>query len=763
MRNIFRDRKGFTFTEVMFVLIVSVFVVGATLSIWIFSHRAWTGENHRTDMRIGMLKTVETMRRDIRLSSTTYMSFYPGDSSVFTAIIMPLAEVDSNGFYTLDSATGLIDWDKAVVYHVVENDDKKTLRRTVIDPWTSSMEDPDNRYDLLESVADGTTGGTAYTDLIKNNLESMEIQSVAAFTDFYTDSTDPVKVENVVFGYAKLGSGSHDIRFTVTGQNDSATGYAFGIDNVRIAPCGSAREAEYYDSSYAPSGAISSSGSTTTRVHDTIWCNDNYLLYGASAEDDWLEFTDDYDLWRESSFSNAARDNVKLSGEEVRAALDLPDAFDDPEHANDPQNTMWHADEQAGADDVDGYVNPADPANAPADAIVIRTMAKNASLGLDPDEGQMMDLVRVKFRSASGWWNKLRIEKAYITRKDKAGASYNGLPNVSPSGKTPEEYHMHQQLFFEDTSEDFDSDGSTDDIVEGAVISGDLVNAGEIWSEWTAFPYIAEDDDGDEVDYFITFYVADTTKAECGYWPGSGVNSYYLSGADYSTAALEEAVGTPNWTASYTTVYSTGDIFVTSEIDTWESSGIVESQIFDSAVDDPVYSPIDASKYNPSGTTLTLKGRSSDDKDMTGATAWSSATSTPSSGGRYVQFLAEMETDLYWIHSTSSLSYADYIDEQITAPNPVYEFPKRSSEYLVTGVYTVWVDDVENAWPGETRICAIKGDIAKKSSYGRVKITVDGEDLVKVLRVDIAAAVDLEGRILREENTLEIEPRNTGK
>jgi Tfp pilus assembly protein PilW len=75
--KIVRNEKGLTFVELLVAAMVAVFVLTAILSAWIFAYRTWTAEERRTRLRIGLLKAMETIKKDIRRSSATYMSFYP--------------------------------------------------------------------------------------------------------------------------------------------------------------------------------------------------------------------------------------------------------------------------------------------------------------------------------------------------------------------------------------------------------------------------------------------------------------------------------------------------------------------------------------------------------------------------------------------------------------------------------------------------------------------------------------------------------------
>ncbi|MEA3489213.1 MAG: hypothetical protein U9R44_02575, partial [Candidatus Omnitrophota bacterium] len=672
MKRLLTCKKGFTLTEVMFAAVVTVMIIGTIMSVWLFTYRTWIEKSHQTELRMDMMKALETIKNDLRYSSLTYVSFYPNTGPPYSAISFPTAEPDENGLFALDG-NGEVDWDNMLYYYIYPAGGN-TMRRTV-EPLTGGVEKDDaTRYGQLATVVSAGAGGSGSEtdDNFLVNVNIFQIIPLAPIIEFYDESSTPVRIGKVIFGWVKLGSGDHTIRFEVTGKNDLSSGYDIGIDNLMIEPSGSQREAEYYNSSFAPSGALTISGGTAGRVHDIVWSHDNYLEFDFSGEGDYAEFGDSYDLWRESSFSVASLDNTEMVDEEIHVKLDVPEG-------NEAGRFVWYSHVEAG-DTIPGGSDGNLPGGTP---VTIRTIVTPDNIDLDGD------MVRVSFRSSSE--NPLKIGAAYITRRN---ANEDGFVNPDPSGKSISEYHMHQQLFFKDTY-DKEAPGGTDDNVEFAFIPAGSV----AWSEWTAFPLIREVS-GSDVYYFITFFVPDlgsvtnwptgwsfdAGKTDSRYWAGSSPHSYYLSNGDYTTSDLIEASGTPAWSGVYTNWTSPNDIYVTAKIDIWQTTGTVESQIFDTALSAPAYNKIKWSEVIPSGTDVVLKARSSASSFMSGATVWDSITGTSTNpdtlsigSGRYVQFLAELTTEPFWeTPKPSSLSYYNYINDQTTPPNPDYEFPVDS-------------------------------------------------------------------------------------
>ena len=46
-----KNKKGFTFTELLFVAVISWMVVGALLAVWIFTQKVWIERTHAFEDR----------------------------------------------------------------------------------------------------------------------------------------------------------------------------------------------------------------------------------------------------------------------------------------------------------------------------------------------------------------------------------------------------------------------------------------------------------------------------------------------------------------------------------------------------------------------------------------------------------------------------------------------------------------------------------------------------------------------------------------
>ncbi len=741
MRISVDSKRGITLVELILASAISVLTIAAAVGVWSTGHRIWLKESAKTGLRVEVMAAVERLKHDMRRSSLTYMSFYPSGVGPHTAVSMPVVDPDSYVLLPLN-AEGNIDWDRTIIYHVVTGaEGAKTLCRTVFDPRDNTMTNAERYTQLSNVVADGNGGVGSTTDTgFLENLVTFELSPQFSTIDFYDSSVTPVRVGRVNFGAVNLSSGTHTIRFEVTGKNDASSGYYIGLDAIMLEPAGSLRDVEYYNSVYAPFGALTLNSGTVTLVNNPTWNNDNYLEFAASGVGSYMQISDYYDLWRESSFENAAFDNVNSAEAEVRITLDTPAEGSDGD-------ITWFAYAEAG-DSVQSGADGVLPGGGGAGPVTLRTVVTQANIAMDAD------LVRVSFRAPST--GTLLIDRAYITKKAVSGTSgASGLPNQDPTGLTLEEYHRHQQLFFRDSL--------------GDVTAGVVVPAGtEEWSVWTAFPLRTDSD------YVISLYISDAGSLSSTYWQGTATHSYYMTAADNTRA------GTPDWSAwtpcvipgcsLSTHIHQSHNVYVVANIDAWDTRGTVTSKIFDTTKSVPVYNEIKWAESLPSGTDVLLRTRSSAGEYMTGAASWSAITpdgTNPHSlalltNARYIQFQAELSSTPFWESGVSTFDYPGYVAEQASGP-AVYDFPVNAAVPYITTLNAPWVDDVEIDWPaGTSKLCTITGYIAKKSNYGQAKITVDGEDLTSILNAHVKTSTVSGNDTIVEEKYLTVEPQNTG-
>ena len=156
----------------MFVAVITGFIVAAVMSAWIFTHRVWSGDRTKTSMRIELLTTVETMKRDIRLSSGDFMTFYPEGGTSYSAFMMPQATRDADGFFQRDVDRKIV-WNKTIFYHILEIGGTPKLVRTVVNSWDDALDEA-GRYLLLEDAVFDDVVGYSRDILISKYLDNFQ-------------------------------------------------------------------------------------------------------------------------------------------------------------------------------------------------------------------------------------------------------------------------------------------------------------------------------------------------------------------------------------------------------------------------------------------------------------------------------------------------------------------------------------------------------------------------------------------------------------
>ena len=599
-------RKGMTLPEVLISVVIGTMLVGIVLSMWYFAYRSWTVERIKTRLRINLEIAMERIKKEARLSSITYMSFYPDGATEYEAISFPISSPDTNGLYALD-ADGNINWDRSIIYHVYDNPatGKTELRRTEFTDNTTVILDKTERdAQLAACVADGDgsnaiNGGNSDTKVIFENLINLVINPKAEYFDGYSPAI--TRSDNIAFGSVRLEAGTHTFKFDMVGKNAASTGYGLGIDTISISPSGCRREGE-------TCAVNSSSGGTVSTNYQAGWSGNNYLEFAGFVSGAYLILDLYYDLWRESNFENSIRDNTILTGTGVYVQLAEP---------IQTENIAWQATAQTGSSSYD-YPHLGE---GPLANVAIRNILKGAAgsdyIELDPNQKK----VRVKFVAHS--LNSFTIDGAWIAERSQ----------TSPEDATG----TPAQLLF-----------------SGA--SSVTISAGqEAWSDWTTFAM------EENKDYLVTFY---TAAANVSYWIGAvgATNSYYATDPNndgLSNAADAQAGDWINFTPS-SNIYAVGQII------NWGNVGTVTSDIYDTKIDsvtNPNYNKIVWNEYGPGGSTVSMEVRASDFSDMSGATSWSfvnNNASLPSAldGNRYVQFKATLSngspyTDFPWIDNVT--------------------------------------------------------------------------------------------------------------
>ncbi|MFH1380644.1 MAG: prepilin-type N-terminal cleavage/methylation domain-containing protein, partial [Candidatus Omnitrophota bacterium] len=598
----FSHKSGMTLTEVLMSLALGAIIIGIVMGMWYFAYKNWNIEIVKTKLRVQLEIAMEQIKKELRLSSATYISLYkPPASSVYEAISFPQATRDANNFLVLSG--GNIFWDTSIIYHTYEDpiSGNTQFRKTIFTDNNSVITNTAQREaQLVSVVADGDgsgaiNGGNATTKIIFENLIDFTMEPKAQYFDGYSPVAQ--RSDNVEFGTVKLDPGDHDITFQVIGANTASTGFEMGIDTMSIAPSGCVREAE----AYVP---VASSGDGTTKVSAVGWGGNNYLEYNADGVGDYATFRLYYDAWVESNFDNFVLENMVTPEADPSLRLAAPKESGDAE--------CWTAGDQTDPGG-DGSITLPD-AN-----LSIRNILSSSKIE------RSGSLVRIKFTAHSA--NPLTINTATI------------MESASPGGDDGTGVVM--QLFFSDPAipageEEPESGGTKIGNDGGAAPSFVSIPAGNfVWSNWAEFSM-------DETkEYLVSF---STPIANVAYWTPTDVigitNSFYSLMVDDLPSSLI-------WGSST----ASPSTYAVEAAENWLPVGTATSIAYDTKMENPNYGQIAWTSYKPSGTDIALKVRSSDNSSMAGATDWSALAGLSSSPspisigtGRYVQFQATLTT-----------------------------------------------------------------------------------------------------------------------
>lgn len=322
-------------------------------------------------------------------------------------------------------------------------------------------------------------------------------------------------------------------------------------------------------------------------------------------------------------------------------------------------------------------------------------------------------MIRLKFTASST--QALQINSAYFGPRNGNGPNFTATPTT---------------LYFDNATV---LEGAVDGVgaVGAGTATGKLVPAGEhVWTNW--FTY-AIDLTQATPDYLVSFNIPNTNLYGMVGWQDTpNTHSYQVIG-DFanSTQDLTDNVNViimPNF-------LQTNDFVLgCSEMSAWTNVGEATSQVYDTQMTAPSYGSIAWSSTLSNGSSVLMKVRSSSDQNMVGATAWTAiagGVSSPMSlsglaNQRYVQFQATL-----------------------TAGSPYTSYPE--------------MDNVVVTWPGSNALVDISGYITRRPDYGMFKVTVDGQDVVNALSVDLDATEKVRSKDYAYALTAQVKPKNSGK
>ncbi len=769
--------KAMTLVELMIATVIFVIVTISVIGLWMHTSTQWRRQNKNTLMRMDMIKALETIRAEIRLSSMdikSKMLFYPDGAGPYKAVSFPLGVKDPNGLFEVDES-GIIAR-KTVIYHLFDENEDLTVRRTVIDPRDNSLSIEEQRS-LLETVFSSGTGpsGSHTQKRFLTNVEAFEIRSVSSGFDFYTDSSEPER-KWIDFGGIVLEPGEQEIRFEITGRNENSSGYSIGLDNIFIEPAGASREMEFFIHDDASGKIFGLSGGNLIRVNDSVWSNNNYLEFNVNGrEGSYFEFSDHWDLWRESSFSDSRLDNLTRTGSWNHIEVDLPELGSGASTSSEQSSSIgsWYASDQTGSSADSAYLSDEVSAfeNFPYNTddtvyVCIRSVIDSEHLSFSNEESGQ-DLLRVFFKAGN---SDLNIKAAYFTARQGTDGAI-GFENLVPSSvgedAEPEDYHYHQKLFFRDASGNLRA-------------QTEILSREGLWSEWTAFPVVKG------TDHFVTIVleVQDQDAFNAIKFDNSNANERYSFFKVFNSEEKAiKAAGTPSsfiysdlavdWSLSEVDGHYSEHSWVVKKIDTASDSGNVTSRIFDTQADSPQFDKIKWSENATEQTDFKIKVLSGDSEDDLRTVDWDTAPiymENPSEldigNDRFLRFKGFLRSHIFWMSPAGGmLEYKDYINEQVSSDKP-YIFPidPLSGKYFQTKAESPEIDNISISWfTSGPRFCRLTGYIAKRDDYGMAKITVNGRELTGAINIYAKLKGLVGDNEVTQEAAITVQPRNTGR
>jgi prepilin-type N-terminal cleavage/methylation domain-containing protein len=586
-------RRGYTLSEMVISMAIVLLVVSAATSGWLFVNRGERLNAVQSELDLDVRKTMELLKRDLRLSSMDKIFFYPTGPGPYSAIGFPLAkDNDGDGIIELGPGGSNILWDSTVIYHVQTTTPFRLLR-TVFEPRDNNLTDA-QRVEQIASVIANGNGKSTYnannstTATLFENLFEWSVEGKDASFDGYAPS---LQRKTATFGSILLGPGSHNVKFTVTGKNPASTGYKIGVDTLTISPCGVEREAE----SQLP--VLSQSGATAAweYMSQGSWGANYQLAFPANSSGPSFTLSMENDRWEETNFrgmgSSCERTEVYWN------------------ESSSPKNFIlklegygyaWTATKQT-QDEYYDNVNDNSLTNRTYRTLLRgRDMMNGAFLEFDGQNPYIL------FYSSSG--GKLKIKNAYI---GVAAGTTNYTPNAAGT--------MTRLKF----GSDFDCELRTNDYAFATAASPFFIDKTKSY----IVSYQIGSDDGNARAY---------TETHAGA-PGS----YYIDNPDAAD------VGTPDWSSKAVQIDSRV-VGIEGVFTTYPTNGIFDSQIFDTKQAAPSYVAMTWNSEMPWSTAIGMKVRTGNQANLSDAPAWSNVVSMSTGGSispaskRYVQFRATL-------------------------------------------------------------------------------------------------------------------------
>jgi len=673
-----RRAEGTSLVELMISLAMGLIVLAGVVAAFLFSLKSWQEMNERGRLHLSVENAVEILKHDLRLSSGNYLIFDPQGGAEYTAISMPASTSNAQGFLTFSG--GGIQWNSTVIYHVYSTGTEEQLRRTVLNSFNTSAATRQTALTALLTSGTAVSGEGATEILFSASDVSLRI--IPQFPVFDGYASEVTRSPNSAFGSVTLTPGLHTIRFEVTGKNASSTGYQIGIDSVLGAPSGAGSiEAEALLPAVAASGATPAKEDMLSTGNQ--WSGNNQVVFPATATANYFSLQFYYDQWLESNFNYFTRNYLSVEG-------------------SDPYLTVQSREEQGAvpAWQVEAQTGSPMGANTLLNGYTIRNVISGSLIN------RPATMVRIQFKAPET--SDLTIDSATFGLRSGQTANFSDAP---------------VQLYFSNsTVEEGDSDGVGSTESSGPTSITIPANH-HVWSNW----FLCSWSVSAVPDYLVSYKVSDnSSQGYCPTWTdaSSSTCSYYALG-DFAGSVQDFSLQ-PFYAA-------TSNSYAVPQVAAWTASGTATSRIVDTQASAPAYQQIDWISTLPSGSSASVKVRTSANSDMSGATDWASLASY-SSGA-----------------SLTALASERYLQYQIAL--------QSGSPYATQPI----VDNVKLTWQRPSVLTELSGYYTKGPGYGMFKVLVDNNPTVKALEVRVEATSQFNNQPVRSSARTEVKPMNTGK
>jgi prepilin-type N-terminal cleavage/methylation domain-containing protein len=703
-----RIRQAFTLVEVM----VGMAILGIAMTLAIGGWaQILTGQKRieaQTTLDMNVRASIERLRADVRMSDLNNMLFWPAGVGPYTGISFPAIAPTAATNLLSGSSTNIV-WDRTIIYHVFVSSPNQ-LKRTIFYHRNLTAAITNRQAQLNRVVADGhgtnacLSGETTTTTTLFANLFEWDLSPRTKQFDCYAATT---MRDRVLFGSTVLNSGAHTVEFKVIGKNQAGnTNLYLGIDALNCSVSGSDQEGEFVPSTRQ--GGITVV--TTNYIPNGSWSGNYQLRPHATAVGQGVSLTIQNDCWTEGNFETpgAIAENVQRE-----FSTDTIPYKHYVIRLNGTTGTVW----TAGGDNNTSQ----DPSSQCNDWLY------------DSSQPAPVDVcARVLIKG-----DYIRTPQAYgpILQFNKSTTNPNlenptiALADTTQCDAIPGS--IQPLIFFNGAGT-----GNWEDFGFGTVYA------------MPAAPFLIYSN----VNYLVSYYLRDVggsaymTHNEDYRAPNIG--SYLLTNT--TSAATTSAIWSSRsdlitdreyYRAKYASPWDPGKIYGLYKIaSAYVSNGVYTSGIFDSCQEVNTAKTVSWSNNVPSGSWMQLFARTGNAPDLSDATDWDSCTAlTTQNGnfannsGRYIQFRAKMGT------TGSYISFP---------PTPKL----------------VWVSF---KWPGATKMIDVSGYLSRGVDYAQCEVTVDGQPLVRSLKVDLTIYKDvrrISGGTERFTSFIsaEVSPRNTG-